>query len=1117
MSKKIKTDNNAHDSHRKYLDFPVVGIGASAGGLEALEAFFSAMPSKPGAAFVVVQHLSKNYKSLMDELLARHTRMKINRVSNGMEIKANEVFLIPAGKNMTLFNGKLLLSDQKTGQHLNLPIDIFLRSLAADQEKNAIGIILSGTGSDGTLGIRAIKENGGIAMVQDDKTAKFNGMPRSSISTGMVDFILAPHKIAEVLVNYIQHPLVNKTSQIEEMLDDNFQDLQQILSIIRDVKGVDFSDYKANTILRRLEKRISINRFNQFNEYLKYLTSNEKEVNILFDELLIGVTNFFRDNEAFELIEKVVIPNLAEKYKNNEGIRVWVAGCSTGEEAYSLAMLFREYERIHNVILNVKIFATDLDQKSIEYAAVGIYPGSIASDLPKAFLTRYFKQIVEGYQVNESIRSMIIFARHNLLGDPPFSKIDLLSCRNVLIYLDNKVQQNLISQFYHSLNENAYLFLGSSESLGHVSEGFDVINQKAKIFQQIPGYSTPHMLLGRTSSSHKTRSELSSSGLTTRRRPSQVKFENLLEDIVSDFLPPSIILDEQYTIIHIVKDVSNIVKFSGGTVNLNILKMLPQDISVIVSSILRKLQKSDQTVRIEDIKPKSLKLSSLSISGKKLYDDTSDMNYFMLSFKENVKPQKQIDDKIESLDVNEQYQERVKELEQELQHKSESLQATVEELETSNEELQSSNEELIASNEELQSTNEELQSVNEELYTVNSEYVRKIDELTELNADMDNLLTNTQVGALYLDNKLNIRKINPIATNITDILGSDVGRPLEHLSLKKLYADFYQDVRGVLLDLKAVSKDIHTDDGTWYLMKILPYRNADMAVNGVIVTFIDITSLHEVQSQALKLTERLEMAMNIGEISWWDWNVKTNKVKAGRLKSTMLGYEYGSVGSDLSAWTDLIHPDDKEDAMQAMRSHLNGDAPFYEAIYRIRCADGNYLWYKDKGALINRPEKDEKFVTGVVMNISAQMENKQEILAQKKAFNSCLSKEIQRHDLLFETSPIGIVYQKNTGEIVMANKAAENLLGQTCAQLTGKDSMDEDWKSIKPDGSDFPGTEHPAMVAIKTKREVHDAIMGVYHPKRKAHVWLKVDAIPLVNENQDVFMVYTMFTETKAN
>lgn len=966
---------NASQSAVAKKSFPIVGIGASAGGLEALQEFFDSMPPSPGAAFVVVQHLSPDYKSFMGELLARHTSIPIDIVSDNVAIEIDHIYLIPPKMNMTISGGKLHLKEIE-GRALNLPIDIFFRSLAADQENNAIGIILSGTGSDGTLGIRAIKESGGVIMVQDDQTAKFDGMPRSSISTGMVDLVLSPSLLAEELANYVRHPFINKNVAIESQLLQNQNVFNKIITTLHDVKNVDFSNYKQNTLIRRLEKRISINRFEKVTDYVSYLMVTPKEISALFNDMLIGVTRFFRDEKSFEILATAIIPAIFEQHTDKTEIRIWVPACSTGEEVYTIAILFKEFMTKNNIVKEVKIFATDIDEESLAFAGVGLYPGNITADVPSNILAKHFMRKESGsYQVNDNIRRMIIFARHNIIDEPPFSKLDLVSCRNLLIYLNIDVQQKILSTFHVCLRNDGFLFLGSSESLGKLAEGFDTIDNKSKLFRKRNRYKPAAIPISSlTTPLHRNRSEMMrGQNLLGSTQAGNKQVASFFENIVQNFLPPSVIIDSQYNILYSIHDVGKFLKLPKGQITTNLLRMLPKDASVIVSSIIRRVDKNSSGEVKADITASSLSKLNITVTCSRFVTEEDDYPYFLISFKEKEAQSRNVTDaETPGLsNMNLQYQARIEELEREIQHKNESLQATVEELETSNEELQSSNEELIASNEELQSTNEELQSVNEELYTVNSEHIRKIEELTELNADYDNLLKNTSIGNLFLDRSLIIRKVSDVATQITDVLASDIGRPIQHLALNSMYPSFLEDVEKVVDTLEPIEKEIKLGDAKWYFTRLTPYRTKDHAVDGLIITFVDISGLKKAQGEILALSTRLSGAFALGEMFWWEWDITKNLIITDQTMTLMLGYADTEVGITARRWEELIHPEDRNKRSEAINKCLTeGSGGRYLCEYRIRTKAGKYLSCRDKGGIVltDKTGKPVKF-SGITMNI----------------------------------------------------------------------------------------------------------------------------------------------------
>lgn len=831
--------------------FYVVGIGASAGGLEALQNFFKAMNSNIGAAFVVVQHLSPDHKSLMDELLSRCTSMKVKAAQDGQEVMPNHVYLIPPGKDLSIYQGKLYLQGQNSKNHINLAIDSFFRSLAADKGKYAIAVVLSGAGSDGTLGIRAVKEAGGMVMVQDIQTAKFDSMPQSSIATGLVDFVLAPERMAEALAEFLKHPYITNQARISPELGQG-KIMSKILSTLRTTTGIDFSAYKENTIIRRLERRISVKRFSSLDEYLPYFMESEEEQNTLYKELLIGVTSFFRDEEAFESIGKEVLPRLKPKDGN---LRIWISACSTGEEAYSMAMLVLEYMRENELNWEVKIFATDIDKNALSIAGQGYYPDSVVSDIDPELLTRYFVKCEGGYHVSTEIRKMLIFSEHNVLRDPPFSKLDMISCRNLFIYLKPETQQELLHVFYYALNQGGYLFMGSSESVGDMSGAFEMVNNRWKIYHRCDNYEPKQA--GNVIANGQSRSAAAYSRIRNFTGES-MRLERIIEQAFSVAMPPSVIVDSMDNILHMANNINEILEFHAGRFTNNLFSNLPNDVGLIVSALLRKLRSGCEYASIHATGVAGFHNRNVHIRGYRFV--VRQAYFYLVSFHAAEQDKVETDVAEAVLDGNSELSRHCRELEQELQLAKESLQATVEELETSNEELQSSNEELVASNEELQSTNEELQSVNEELYTVNSEFQTKINELVSLNSDLDNLLKNTDVGALYLDNDLKIRKVTPRISDITNIREMDVGRPISHLSLMDGYPEWNNDIHQVRETLYPVEREVKSA-GRYWIVRVRPYRTAYNSVEGVIMTFVEITEFHTLGCRAAGNVEDSDKTM----------------------------------------------------------------------------------------------------------------------------------------------------------------------------------------------------------------------------------------------------------------
>lgn len=1090
MAKQKKMVQTKSDEQNSLV---IVGIGASAGGLEALQAFFTNMPEKSGLAFVVIQHLSPDYKSLMDELLARYTRIRIRKIEDGDVVESDHIYLIPPRKNMKIFDGRLLLEEQDSTKVPNLPIDIFFRSLAKEKGKNAVGIILSGTGSDGALGVRAIKEAGGMVMVQDNDSAKFDGMPRSSVATGVADYILPPHRMPEELLNFVEHPIIAKPKDIRLLNEEEPDIISKILLVLRESSGIDFSYYKENTILRRLERRVSINRLFSFEQYFDFLKKSEKEKEIIFRELLIGVTRFFRDGGVFEALNSKVIVNLFS-FNNTNPLRIWVVGCSTGEEAYSIGILLLEFIERQNIKREIKIFATDIDRNAIEIASTGFYPDNIVSDIDTRLISKYFVRREGGYQVSETLRKMIIFAVHNVLNDPPFSKIDLISCRNLFIYFKSEIQTKVLSMFYFALNPNGYMLMGSSESIGDMESAFDTVDAKHKLFKykegykaQIPNRDMPMIKQLPPEKSYATSNTMYNPLIQSQRQ------ERLLDALLEKFVPPAIIIDSQYHVVRLINDVNRYLRFPQGSFSQEVFALLPEVLQPLVRSMLRRLRNTNDNVLYENIKFDDDKGIVISIEGRLIYASKSANPFYLLIFTETIKTKATKPGKTQAIDIGDQYQERLGDLEKELQYTKESLQATVEELETSNEELQSSNEELIASNEELQSTNEELQSVNEELYTVNSEYQKKIEELTQLNNDVNNLLRNTNIGTLYLDRKLCIRKFTPIVSVITNILESDIGRPIHHIDTSAMYKDFNAEIAKVAETLQTIEREIIDAAGNSYLLKIMPYRTEDYAIDGIIITFVNINSLNAARSKAVSIEKKLVLAMEMGQMAWWEWDLPSGLVTFEDKKATMLGYTVNEFPKNVYKVTELIHPDDYEMAMKAMRDYLSGKVLMYDVTYRIRTKSGGYHWYYDRGG-ITEYDKDGKplKLTGIVIDMTNQKGFEAEIRRQRDFLYKIL-----------ENSPLAKTLVDASGKITYTNKRAQFLFNISKEEIQSRTFDDSKWEITDLDGKPISADQLPFAIIKKSKKDLFGYRHFIKIPN-KAKQLLQINGSPMLSGNGDV-------------
>ncbi|MCC5815311.1 MAG: PAS domain-containing protein [Leptospira sp.] len=917
-------------------DYSIIGIGASASGLEALENLFRGMEPSPKISFVVVQHLSPDYKSMMVELLSKHTNIPIQQATHEMKVLPGNIYLIPPKKNITIENGFLNLADiQHTPGNLNLPIDNFLITLAQDQGDKAIAIILSGTGSDGTRGIRKIKERGGMVIVQEENEAKFDGMPRSAIATGLVDFILPVDKMATTLLRFVDHPLTVREIEPLRIGDEDHYD--SILSQIKKVSGVDFSFYKSATVTRRISRRMSLNQIDKLSEYTEYIEKNPKEIEILQRELLIGVTNFFRDIEAFTIIEEKTLPKLFKNKQKRDQVRIWVTACSTGEEAYSLAILVKEYMKKNNIWFDVKIFATDVDPFALKTAGTGSYTDSIAADISEERLKNYFIKKGNIYQISPEIREMVIFAPQNLIKDPPFSRIDLISCRNFMIYVQPETQKKIIQMFHFSLITNGVLFLGSSESLGDLSGYFEEIDAKWKIFLTKPGnlnYSLNPISPENGGLSYKN---IYSNSISSKSQKNDKTLDKLFTGILEKYLPPCAIVNETFQIMHVVGNINPFVKMQSGKVNFEITSMVDRSIKIALTTGLRKCFFDNKEVVYKNIAlQEEFYKKTINLIIQPVPNDDNLNKLAVVIFEESQNQQTKLslyDKNTESYSFDENVHQRIIELEQELEFNRENLQATIEQLETSNEELQATNEELLAANEELQSTNEELQSVNEELVTLNSEHQGKIMELTELNNDINNLLSNTDIGVVFLDDEMKIRKFTPAAQKIINLMPSDKGRPISHIShIFKESISLHEESKKVLESLIPIEKELFVSHENKieqsFLIRFLPYRTLDKRVNGIVISIIDITELKRTddflrnkfkfQSDILEIMRESIITMD-----------RNFKIKSWNLFSgSLFGYTESEVMG--GNFFDLLLPNISSDKRKSITEHVNNSETYSE-------------------------------------------------------------------------------------------------------------------------------------------------------------------------------------------
>ncbi len=822
--------------------FPIVGIGASAGGLEALELFFTNMPKDNGMAFVVIQHLDPNHIGIMPELLQRMTPMKVFQAIDKLKVKPNCVYVIPPNKSLSLLNGALLLFDPVETRGLRLPIDIFFRSLAADQQERSIGIILSGMGSDGSLGLKAIKEKSGIVLVQSPATAKFDGMPRSAAEAVIADSIAPADELPAKLIAILKYaPAVTSGFEIDEK---SLSNLDKIIVLLREISGHDFSLYKKNTLFRRIERRKGVHQIEKLHNYVRYCQENSSEVEILFKELLIGVTSFFRDTAVWEMLKEKVLPEMISKLPSGYVLRAWVTACSTGEEAYSLAMIFTEaLEKIKNPkSISLQIFATDIDKDAIDEARKGLYSPNIVADVSPERLSRFFKPEGANFRVIASIREMVVFAPQNVIKDPPFTKLDLLTCRNMLIYMEPELQKKLMLLFNYSLNPEGIMVLGTSETHSNQSEGFKEIDSKLKIFQRTlaPRLSE---LTNFPSAFKQRKMELPE----VISAPKVVENVQTLTDqvLLQRFAPASVLVNDKGDVIYMTGRIGKYLEPVAGKANWNIYVMAREGFSNELPGALRKALQNFDEISLKNIQIGTNGSTIIvDVSIQRIDSRNSIKGLILIVFTDVTSKVNQ-----EALKTGKRSSTgKVKDLELQLQRSYEDLQGTREEMQTSQEELKSTNEELQSTNEELQSTNEELttskeemQSLNEELQTVNVELQSKISDFVQANDDMKNLLNSTELATLFLDKELNIRRFTDQATKIFKLRKTDIGRPFTDLASDLQYPEIDNHARQVLDSLVSIETPITTVDGRWYNVRIMPYRTLDDHIDGLVITFTDIT------------------------------------------------------------------------------------------------------------------------------------------------------------------------------------------------------------------------------------------------------------------------------------
>ncbi len=986
--REASSKNSGETQHR---GCPIVGIGASAGGLAAFEAFFSELPSDPqsGMAFVLVQHLSPDHKSLLVDLVKRYTCMKVYEVEDGMKVQPNCAYIIPPNRDMIFGDGTLHLLEPTAPRGLRLPIDFFFRSLAQDLHEQAICIVLSGTGSDGTLGLRAIKGEGGMAMAQLPESTEYDGMPRSANDTGLVDYILPPAEMPAQLINYVNHAFGKMPPIAAAAIPMSNNAQKKICIILRDRTGHDFSQYKENTLIRRIERRMALNQIKDSRQYVQFLLKNTAETEALFRDLLIGVTQFFRDPEIFEVLQTQGIPQLFDNQTDGGTVRIWVCGCSTGEEAYSIAILLQEYLETCEQNYNVQIFATDIDKLAIEQARAGIFPASIAADVSPERLTHFFTQDADQgvYRIHKHVRDLLVFSEQNVIKDPPFSKLDLISCRNLLIYLNGTLQKKLIPLFHYALNPKGLLFLGTSETIGDFINLFTALNPKGKLFQRREEQvSIPRLNMGKVipplADEHG-----GTALLPQKQRAPVLNLRELTEQaLLSHYAQAAVLVNGRGDILHIYGRTGKYLEPTPGDAVMNVLSMAREGLRRELTTTLHRVTTQKTRLCYEGLRVKTNgDYTIVNLIVKPLeaaVADTQLSGLFLILLEEMPPEEESTEPGIEEGEgqTNEHKDRHIAKLERELRAKEEYLQTTLEEMQTSNEELTSSNEEMQSINEELQSTNEELetskeelQSVNEELATVNAELQAKVSDLSRVNSDMNNLLAGTGVATLFVDHQLLISRFTPSTTQIINLIQTDIGRPVGHIVSNLVgYDSLVGDVRAVLDTLESHEAEVQTISGDWYLMRIRPYRTLENSIEGVVIIFVDITERKHMEEALRDNEARLhaifdQTIVGIGQVAL---DGRFQFVNDQQCKA--LGYQREQLLQ--MSMQDIIFPEDLPRHQALFLALVNGGADYHIEM-RYRCNNGTLMWVNNSVNGIRDQSNSVQSIVAVSIDISTRKKN----------------------------------------------------------------------------------------------------------------------------------------------
>lgn len=1008
------------DAHQRSTSFPVVGIAASAGGLNPFKSFFAAMPVDSGMAFILVPHLDAKHKSSMVDLLKRETTMPVAEAIDGMPVEVNCVYVIPPNHCLTIVQGKLRLSDLPNPIGAQTAIDFFLRSLAVDQEELAIGIVLSGTGSHGTLGIREIKRCGGMAMVQSPESAQFDQMPRSAIETGLVDFVLPPELMPATLLSYVKQPYVNRSRPPLASSGNAIEQLKTVVDLMRTGTKCDFRSYRPKMLMRRIERRMGLAQLDNFAEYIELLKSEAKELEALCKDLLIGVTAFFREPEAFAVLEKELFPALVAQHSEDKPLRVWVPSCATGEEAYTIAMLLFEAFASVGKPANILIFASDINQQSINIARRGIYPASIANDVSPARLRQFFVTTDEiHYQVTKPLRDSIVFSKHNVISDAPFSKVDLISCRNLLIYLEPEAQEKLISLFHFALVENGHLLLGAAETIGRAGDRFETISKKWRVYRRLGPANQSSISLPVEKLAVLPRSRQ----LDTPAPEPRKSYKELTETKLRDFAPAAVLINRRFEVLYVSGAVVDYLEFPTGELSKNLLAMARSGLrtrlrAVCHQAITEGVEVIDHEARVQ----RNGIYMACSINACPLADARGMDGLVLVVLRDrphiDIANATSSEGSAPSIAGDVEGSPLVQLLESELKSTRDELQSTIEETESFNEELQSSNE-------ELESAKEELQSLNEELSTVNCQLLEKVSELDKSNGEIINLMASSEIATIYLDSRLRIKRFTQPAISLFNLLPLDEGRDIRDFASPIIEYQLQEECQQALQTLKAVETEIRTKDNRSFLRRILPFRTPEHSIDGVVVTFIDLTAHNRTAAEQRERDACFRKIFDHAATGIAIADLDGIFVKCNPAFCKLVGYSEDELRS--IHFLSLVHPDDRTKNQEALRALQSGEVSSYEIENRYSHKQGTVVAVRKLVSLLPDGSGKASLLLALVTDVSAQRHTL-----------DALRQSEERIRTILKTASDAIITIDNQGVIDSVNQSTEAIFGYTSSELVGQ-------------------------------------------------------------------------------